>query len=95
MVIGGTSAIAPLWSGLLAGLNQAAKNPVGFIHSLLYAAFPKGFHDITAGGNGAPGQPYQAGPGYDVCTGLGTPDGNAITGILTDTGRRKKAAGAK
>ena len=41
MVIGGTSAIAPLWSGLLARLNQAAKNPVGFIHSLLYAAFPK------------------------------------------------------
>lgn len=79
-----------------AGARQpAAKKPVGFIHSLLHAAFPKGFHDITAGGNGAPGQPYQAGPGYDVCTGLGTPNGTAITGILLGTGSRKKAVGEK
>ncbi len=83
MVIGGTSAVAPLWAGLLARVNQAAGKPVGFVHPTLYAAFPTGFHDITTGGNGASGQPYQAGPGYDVCSGLGTPDGTAITSVLT------------
>jgi kumamolisin len=95
MVIGGTSAVAPLWAGLLARVNQAAKKPVGFIHSVLYAAFPRGFHDITSGGNGAPGQPYQASKGYDVCSGLGTPDGTAILGVLAGTGSSKKAVGRK
>ncbi len=90
-VIGGTSAVAPLWSGLLARVNQSGGKPVGFVHPTLYASFPKGFHDVTAGSNGAPGKPYSAGTGYDAATGLGTPDGTAIASVLTGT----KAAKAK
>jgi kumamolisin len=88
LVIGGTSAVAPLWSGLLARINQAGKKPVGFVHPMLYSGFPKGFHDITSGGNGASGQPYSAGKGYDVCTGLGTPDGTALSSALTSSSKK-------
>jgi kumamolisin len=90
-IIGGTSAVAPLWAGLIGRINQAGGKPVGFVQPVLYAAAPAGFHDITSGSNGDPGKPYNAGPGYDVCTGLGTPDGVAVMSVLTG----KKAAGAK
>jgi kumamolisin len=76
-VVGGTSAVAPLWAGLVARLNQALGSPVGFVHASLYAT-PGSFRDITSGNNGA----YQAGPGWDPCTGLGSPDGNAILTAL-------------
>jgi kumamolisin len=76
---GGTSAVAPLWAALLALLNQGLGKPVGFINPLLYQppANTKGFHDITTGDNGAFGssKKYSAGPGWDACTGWGTPDG--------------------
>jgi kumamolisin len=90
-VIGGTSAVAPLWAGLLARINQAAKKPVGFVNPTLYSGFPTGFHDITAGSNGASGQPYPAGKGYDSCTGLGSPDGAALVSVLQ--GNKAAAAG--
>jgi kumamolisin len=90
MVIGGTSAVAPLWAGLLARINQAGKKPVGFVNPTLYSGAPKGFHDVTSGTNGEPGNPYSAGAGYDSCTGLGTPDGTALAGALTGS----KAVGA-
>ncbi len=89
LVIGGTSAVAPLWSGLLARINQAGKKPVGFVNPTLYTEFPTGFHDITSGGNGAPGQPYTAAKGYDLCTGLGSPDGAALTSALTSSKVKK------
>ncbi len=81
-VIGGTSAVAPLWAALIARINQLVGKPVGFLNPTLYAQAPGsggGFHDITAGNNGA----YSAGPGWDACTGLGSPDGVAIQGMLT------------
>jgi len=77
--IGGTSAVAPLWAGLTALINQALGNPVGFLQPQLYAAATDtAFHDITQGSNGA----YQAGPGWDACTGLGSPNGAALLEAL-------------
>jgi kumamolisin len=78
-VIGGTSAVAPLWAGLIARLNQELGAPVGFLQPRLYPLLgTSAFHDVTAGDNGA----YQAGPGWDACTGLGTPDGSALLAAL-------------
>jgi kumamolisin len=79
-VIGGTSAVAPLWAGLVALINQSVGKPVGFINPLLYEAGDASgdFHDITSGNNGA----YSAGPGWDACTGLGSPVGSGVAGIL-------------
>jgi kumamolisin len=74
-VIGGTSAVAPLWAGLLARINQSLGKNVGYVNPLLYAAKSEAtFHDITSGTNGT----YSAGPGWDACTGLGSPDGTAL-----------------
>lgn len=77
--IGGTSAVAPLWAGLIARLNQELGAPLGFVQPRLYPLLGgAGFHDITSGNNGG----YSAGPGWDACTGLGSPDGSALlTGL--------------
>ena len=70
-VIGGTSAVAPLWAGLLAVVNAQSKITAGFLQPKLYAAnAAQAFHDITEGNNGT----FQAGPGWDPCTGLGSPN---------------------
>jgi kumamolisin len=77
--VGGTSAVAPLWAGMTALLNQSLGKSVGFLQPQLYAASAQsGFHDITQGTNGA----YQAGPGWDPCTGLGSPNGTALLQAL-------------
>lgn len=83
LVIGGTSAVAPLWAGLVARLVQSLGKPLGLLQPALYAAAkpslsPPGFRDITTGNNGA----YQAGPGWDPCTGLGVPDASALLRVL-------------
>jgi kumamolisin len=81
-VIGGTSAVAPLWAGLLARINQSLGKSVGYVNPLLYAAKGQAtFHDITSGNNGT----YSAGPGWDACTGLGSPDGATLLVSLGDT----------
>jgi kumamolisin len=78
-VIGGTSAVAPLWAGLLALINQSLGTNVGYVTPLLYSAkVEPTFHDITSGSNGD----YSAGPGWDACTGLGSPDGAALLTAL-------------
>jgi kumamolisin len=78
-VIGGTSAVAPLWAGLLALINESLGANVGYLNPLLYAAKAEAtFHDITSGNNGT----YSAGKGWDACTGLGTPDGAALLTAL-------------
>jgi kumamolisin len=82
MTVGGTSAVAPLWAALVARLNQALGRPVGFLQPVLYSAAPGTLHDITSGSNGA----YQAGPGWDPCTGLGSPDGTKILAALQGQG---------
>jgi kumamolisin len=78
---GGTSAVAPLMAALVALLNQAKNKPVGFLNPFLYANVSKGVvHDVTSGTNAIKNtvKGYTAGPGWDACTGLGTPDGRAI-----------------
>jgi kumamolisin len=84
IVVGGTSAVAPLWAGLIACFNSSLKTSVGYLNPTLYqqvAAVAGTFHDITSGNNGS----YQAGPGWDACTGWGSPNGvglmNALAGI--------------
>jgi len=70
MTIGGTSAVAPLWAGLIAVANQQNGAAAGFINPALYAAKNKGaFRDTVEGDNGG----FEAGTGWDACTGLGSP----------------------
>jgi kumamolisin len=73
LVIGGTSAVAPLWAGLIALMNQKLSHPVGFLNPLIYgsAAGTGSFQDVTSGSNGA----YAAKSGWDACTGWGSPNG--------------------
>ncbi|HTU40146.1 MAG TPA: S53 family peptidase [Candidatus Aquilonibacter sp.] len=87
-VIGGTSAVAPLWAGLVALINQSVGKPVGFINAMLYqqGTATGDFNDIISGNNGA----YRAGPGWDACTGFGSPIGNKIAGIFSDGGEALK-----
>jgi kumamolisin len=82
-VMGGTSAVAPLWSALIARLAQATGQRFGLLPPLVYAGVSPGldvagFRDITSGNNGA----YSAGPGWDACSGLGAPDGTALLARL-------------
>ncbi len=84
-VIGGTSAVAPLWAGLIALANAANKHNAGFANPALYNA-PKSFHDITQGNNGA----FSATAGWDACTGMGSPIGSAIIKTLAPAGNSSK-----
>jgi kumamolisin len=77
-VIGGTSAVAPLWAALVALLNQRLGKPVGFASPLLYQVGESAFRDIVTGNNGG----YSAGRGWDACTGLGSPNGTALATAL-------------
>ena len=82
-VIGGTSAVAPLWAGLISRLVQSTGKPFGLLQPQLYAGVTAGtvapgFRDITSGSNGA----YAAGPGWDACTGLGCPEGSSLLTAL-------------
>jgi kumamolisin len=79
-VIGGTSAVAPLWAGLIACINASRGTPVGLVQPLLY---PSGtaFNPITQGNNGD----FSASPGWNACTGLGSPIGTAIAAVLGAT----------
>jgi kumamolisin len=82
---GGTSAVAPLMAALVARLNQAKGKNVGFLNPFLYAQAAKGAtKDVTQGTNAISGtlKGYNATPGWDACTGLGTPDGGAILKLL-------------
>jgi kumamolisin len=82
--VGGTSAVAPLWAGLIARLAQASGTRFGLLQPLLYKGVTSGvpvpgFNDIIEGSNGA----YKAGPGWDPCTGLGSPNGTALLAVLS------------
>jgi kumamolisin len=72
-VLGGTSAVAPLWAALIACCQQASGQRLTDLVSRLYSA-KAGFRDITRGGNGG----YNAGVGWDPCSGIGVPDGAAL-----------------
>lgn len=79
-VIGGTSAVAPLWAGLIALMNQELGQPVGFLNPMIYGTLvgTDSFRDITSGNNGA----YSAEHGWDACTGWGTPNGTELLRAL-------------
>ena len=75
-IVGGTSAAAPLWAGLVAACGKK----LGFITPKFYTT-AGAFTDIVSGENGA----YDAGPGPDPCTGMGSPDGLVIAMLLGST----------
>jgi kumamolisin len=77
VTMGGTSAVAPLWAGLLARINGNLGAPAGFLNPVLYKN-PMAFRDILAGNNGG----YTANKGWDACTGLGTPNGELLQQVL-------------
>jgi kumamolisin len=79
-VIGGTSAVAPLWAALTALANQRNGVNAGAPHARLYAT-QSAFRDITSGNNGG----FSAASGWDACTGLGSPMGEQIADALAPT----------
>ena len=98
MPIGGTSAVAPLWAGLIAVANAANGKSAGFLQPSIYATKGKSaFNDITSGTNYS-GTPvgFKAGLGWDACTGLGSPVGAKIVPLIkpggATTSTKKKAA---
>jgi kumamolisin len=92
LVMGGTSAVAPLWAGLIAIANKQNGTPAGFIQPALYAAKIKGiFRDILKGNNGS----FSAAPGWDACTGLGSPVAPKVISAIKPSGAMPAAAGKK
>jgi kumamolisin len=83
-VIGGTSAVAPLWAGLIARINQKLGTPSGYLNPLLYGQLSQASatQDIVTGNNGA----FQAGQSWDACTGWGSPNGSALCNALEQAG---------
>ncbi len=92
MGLGGTSAAAPFWAGLIALADQEAGHPLGFVNPAIYRIargplYHRAFHDITAGSNtmvfnGVTITGYEAGPGWDPVTGWGTPDAEFLVPLL-------------
>lgn len=89
--VGGTSAVAPLYAGLMARINGNLGSPVGFLNTTLYGLPSSTFHDTS----GAPGpanndfnkvKGYPARPGWDACTGLGSVNGQALQAALAKLG---------
>ena len=90
-VVGGTSAVAPLWAALIALLNQQRGSNIGFLNPTLYQNAENGFDDITQGNNGS----YEAGKGWDACTGLGSPVGNQLSQIFATTTTGQSVAASR
>jgi kumamolisin len=80
-IMDGTSAVAPLWAALIAIANAQRGAPLGFVNSRLYARASL-FREITSGDNRVAGKGYDAGPGWNACTGLGVPRGAEIIAAL-------------
>jgi kumamolisin len=81
VLVGGTSAVAPLWAGLIARINENLGKPVGFVNHLLYLDVSrKAFVDITKGGNCTRNARagWNAEKGWDASTGLGRPCGGKL-----------------
>ncbi len=89
-LVGGTSASAPIWAGILALANQAAGKGLGNINPALYTIGASGrcFHDVTEGDNrfhADPGEPALT--GWDFPTGWGTPDAACLIPALAQSVR--------
>ena len=95
---GGTSCAAPLWAGFMALVNQQAvingnTKGLGLVNPAIYAiaagsGYASCFHDVTTGNNtwSSSASLFYAGSGYDLCTGLGTPNGTSLITALAGTG---------
>jgi subtilase family serine protease len=89
---GGTSASAPIWAALIALADQYAGHRLGFVNPAIYGIarspyYHRAFHDITSGNNTVQFAPktitgYQAAPGWDPVTGLGSPDAEVLVPLL-------------
>lgn len=83
---GGTSASTPLWAGLLALLSESLGQPVGWINALLYQPqLGDAFRPVEEGDNDVTGGQvayFRASPGWNACTGLGTPIGKRLLDLL-------------
>ena len=106
--LGGTSAVAPLWAALIARINQKLGGRVGFINPQIYSlkSDSGAFNDVTGGDNRCSFKKfrnvgYDAGTGWDPCSGLGSPNGTILGRLLKpatpDVQNRpaKKHAGAR
>jgi kumamolisin len=84
MYMDGTSAVAPLWAGLITLINQLKGVATGFLNDVLYARLAAfaALNDITMGTNGF----WDAGPDWDPCTGWGSPDGAFIASLIGPPG---------
>jgi kumamolisin len=93
LIVGGTSAVAPLWAGLVALMNEDLGETVGFLNPYLYKQpATAAFRDITQGNNDLTGVgAFTAGPGWDPCTGLGSPDGTLLLAALSGELARRPA----
>ena len=85
--VGGTSAVAPLYAGLIAVINANLGTPVGFVNPVLYSTGNGTFRDISTPpgpANNSFGQVtgYPANSGWDACTGLGSVKGTALQNAL-------------
>lgn len=78
IVVGGTSAVAPLWTAFFTLAGAITGHRLGHVLPALYGARGVGFRDVTSGDNGA----YHAAPGWDPVTGLGSPDGISLCALL-------------
>ena len=82
LTVGGTSASAPQWAGLIAvadqGLALAGRGSLANAQSALYVISSSAFHNVASGFNG-----YSASSGYDLVTGLGTPIASQVVAGLT------------
>ena len=87
-IVGGTSAVAPLWAAIIADLNARRGKPLGQVHAALYAD-PAALRDIVGGDNKSGGIGFSASMGWDACTGLGSPNGSTLIAALGNTGDDK------
>jgi kumamolisin len=79
-LVGGTSAVAPLYAALAMRIQQNLGHPIGDLQQAIYAAPASAFHDVTAGNNDG----YTAQPGWDAATGRGSVNGAALLAYLKD-----------
>lgn len=85
--VGGTSSGSPQWAAITADANAMAGHSLGFLNPTLYAIganpteYANDFHDVTVGQNGFNSAGFSAGTGYDIPTGLGTPN---VANLLND-----------
>ncbi|RXH16671.1 peptidase S53 [Bradyrhizobium guangzhouense] len=85
--VGGTSAVAPLYAGLMARINANNKSPAGYLNTTLYKLASSAFRDVVGAAGPANNSfnrvsGYPAGAGWDACTGLGSVNGQALQAAL-------------